>query len=236
VVGACFPAGYDRFGAFAHATGWQPFDSAGDSDLLDENFVEAVRWYTDLVREGVAIQPSDIGQGWTGGCFATDNVGVAIEGAWILGFLRNEAPNLQFGTTFMPIGPSGERGNFLYTVAYGINADSPNREEAIRVLEALTSPEAQQWVLEQGLAIPSRSELADNPFFDEGTPEAEANRIVFEGANEGNVLGFQFGNIGTDWMTPINAALGAIMTGQSDVDAALLQAQNELNNLIQRAR
>lgn len=236
VVGACFPAGYDRFGAFAHATGWQPFDEAGESDLLDENFVEAVRWYTDLVREGVAIQPSDIGQGWTGGCFATDNVGVAIEGAWILGFLRNEAPNLQFGTTFMPIGPSGERGNFLYTVAYGINADSPNREEAIRVLEALTSPEAQQWVLEQGLAIPSRSELADNPFFEEGTPEAEANRIVFEGANEGNVLGFQFGNIGTDWMTPINAALGAIMTGQSDVDAALLQAQNELNNLLQRAR
>jgi multiple sugar transport system substrate-binding protein len=236
VYGSCFPAGFDRFGAFAFASGWQPFDAEGNTNLLDPAFVEAVTWYTDLVREGVAIQPSDIGQGWTGGCFATDDVAIAIEGAWMLGFLRNEAPNLQYGTTFMPIGPSGERGNFLYTVAYGVNADSPNRAAALRVLEAITGPAAQQWVLEQGLAIPSRTALADNPFFLEGTPEAIANRVVFEGAADGNVLGFQFGNIGTDWMTPINDALVAIMTGQATIEAALTEAQRDLNALIERAR
>ncbi|MBW6455736.1 MAG: extracellular solute-binding protein [Trueperaceae bacterium] len=236
VYGTCFPAGFDRFGAFAFATGWQPFDADGATNLLDPAFIEAVTWYTDLVREGVAIQPSDIGQGWTGGCFATDDVAIAIEGAWMLGFLRNEAPNLQYGTTFMPIGPSGERGNFLYTVAYGINTDSPNRAAALRVLEAITGPAAQQWVLEQGLAIPSRTALADNPFFLEGTPEATANRVVFEGAADGNVLGFQFGNIGTDWMTPVNDALVAIMTGQATVDESLTEAQRDLNALIERAR
>ncbi|TVR85576.1 MAG: extracellular solute-binding protein [Trueperaceae bacterium] len=236
VYGACFPAGFDRFGAFAFATGWQTFDDGGATNLLDPAFVEAVTWYTDLVREGVAIQPSDIGQGWTGGCFATDNVAVAIEGAWMLGFLRNEAPNLQYGSTFMPIGPSGERGNFLYTVAYGINTDSPNRDAAVRVLEALTSPAAQQWVLEEGLAIPSRTELADNPFFLEETAEAQANATVFRGAADGNVLGFQFGNIGTDWMTPVNDALVAIMTGQASVDDALTEAQRDLNALLDRAR
>ncbi|MFU8887910.1 MAG: extracellular solute-binding protein [Trueperaceae bacterium] len=236
VYGTCFPAGFDRFGAFAFAAGWQPFDADGATNLLDPAFVEAVTWYTDLVREGVAIQPSDIGQGWTGGCFATDDVAIAIEGAWMLGFLRNEAPNLQYGTTFMPIGPSGERGNFLYTVAYGINTDSPNRAAALRVLEAITGPAAQQWVLEQGLAIPSRTALADNPFFLEGTPEAIANRVVFEGAADGNVLGFQFGNIGTDWMTPVNDALVAIMTGQATVDESLTEAQRDLNALIERAR
>jgi multiple sugar transport system substrate-binding protein len=236
VYGACFPAGYDRFGAFAYAAGWEPFDEAGRTDLLDPAFVEAVTWYTDLVREGVAVQPSDIGQGWTGGCFATDQVGVAIEGAWMLGFLRDEAPNLQYGTTFMPIGPSGERGNFLYTVAYGINTDSPNRDAAVRVLEAITSPDAQQWVLEQGLAIPSRTELADNPFFLEGTREAEANRVVFEGADDGHVLGFQFGRIGTEWMNPINTAMVDIMTGQATVEEALTEAQADLDAVIDRLR
>ena len=236
VYGACFPAAFERFGAFAFAAGWEPFDAAGASNLQDPAFVESVTWYTDLVREGVAIQPSDIGQGWTGGCFATDEVGVAIEGAWILGFLRNEAPNLQYGATFMPIGPSGERGNFLYTVAYGINTDSPHRDAALRVLEALTSPEAQQSVLEQGLAIPSRADLADNPFFLEGTPEANANAIVFQGADAGNVFGYQFGRIGTDWMAPVNAALSSIMTGQSTVEAALAEAQRDLDALIERAR
>jgi multiple sugar transport system substrate-binding protein len=236
VYGACFPADFARFGAFAYAAGWEPFDEAGQSNLQDPAFVEAVTWYTDLVREGVAIQPSDIGQGWSGGCLATDDVGVALEGAWILGFLRNEAPNLQYGATLMPIGPSGERGNFLYTVAWGINADSPHRDAAVRVLEALTSPEAQQWVLEQGLAIPSRVDLADNPYFLAGTPEADANAIVFQGGGDGNVLGFQFGRIGNDWMTPVNAALVSVMTGQSTVEEALAEAQRDLDALILRAR
>ncbi len=235
VYGICFPAGFDRFGAFAYATGWQPFDAEGTTNLLDERFVEAVTWYTNLVREGTAVQPSDIGQGWTGGCFATDNVGVAIEGAWILGFLRDNAPNLQFGTTLMPIGPSGERGNFLFTVAWGINTDSANREAALKVLELMTSEKVQQFVLENGLAIPSRAALIDNPYFSQGTTESEANRIVFEGAADGNVIGFQFGNVGTDWIAPINNALSAIMTGQSDVQAALLQAQVEMDALIERA-
>ncbi len=236
VYGACFPAGFDRFGAFAYASGWQPFDADGRSNLQDPAFVEAVTWYTDLVREGVAIQPSDIGQGWTGGCLATDQVGVAFEGAWILGFLRDEAPNLQYGTTYMPVGPSGERGNFLYTVAYGVNSDSPNRDAAIKVLEALTSAEAQQWVLEEGLAIPSRSALADNPYFLEDSREAYANAVVFRGSSDGNVLGFQFGSVGTDWMSPINTALVSIMTGQASVGDALAAAQRDLDALVERAR
>ncbi len=236
VYGACFPASFDRFGAFAFAAGWEPFDAEGTTDLLDPAFVEAATWYAGLVEEGVAVQPADIGQGWTGGCFATDQVGVAMEGAWILGFLRNEAPNLQYGTTYMPIGPSGERGNFLYTVAYGVNTDSPNRDAAIRVLEALTSPEAQQWVLEQGLAIPSREALANNDFFLQDDPEAVANRIVFEGATEGHVYGFQFGDVGTDWMAPINAAMVEVLTGQAEVEEALTTAQADLDAVIERAR
>jgi multiple sugar transport system substrate-binding protein len=234
VTGACFPADYARFGAFAFGAGWQPFDAEGNSNVQDENFRTAVEWYTGLVTEGVAAQPTDIGADWGGACLATDNVGIAMEGAWILGFLRNEAPNLQYGTVKMPIGPSGERGNFIFTVAYGINADSPNQEAAVRVLEALTSEEAQNWVLEQGLAIPSRSAIAESPYFTEETPEALANKEVFEGAEDGNVFGYQFGSVGTDWMTPVNAALAAIMTGQKDIDTALADAQGELDALINR--
>lgn len=236
VYGACFPADFARMGAFAYSAGWQPFDEEGNTDLMDPAFREAFEWYTGLVEEGVAVQPSDIGAGWGGDCLATDNVGVAIEGAWILGFLRDAAPNLQFGTAPMPIGPSGERGNFLFTVAYGINAGTANQEAAVTVLEALTSDEAQQWVLEQGLAIPSRAALSDNPFFAEGTRESEANRVVFEGASDGNVLGYQFGAVGTDWFGPINNALTSVMTGQSDVDGALGTAQSEIDTLTERAR
>lgn len=235
VYGACFPADFARFGAFAYAAGWPPFDGES-TDLTSEAFVQATEWYTGLIEEGVVALPTALGQDWGGGCFATGNVGVAIEGAWLLTFLNANAPNLQYGSTFIPTGPSGERGNFLYTVAWGVNANSPEQEAALRVLEALTSEEAQQWVLEQGLAIPSREALADNPYFEQDAPAAQASSVIFQGATMGNVYGFQFGAVGTDFATPISTALTAIATGQAEVMPALEQAQGEVNALIERAQ
>ncbi len=236
VYGACIPADFARLGAFAYANGWTPFTEDGRVDLSDPAFVEAFEFYTGLVTEGLAVQPADIGAGWPGDCLAQERAGVAIEGAWIIGFLRDAAPNLPYGATLLPKSPTtGERGNFIYTVAWGVNADSPNRDAAVRVLEALTSPEAQQFILEEGLAIPSREALADNPYFQEESREAQGNLTVFQGASDGNVLGFQFGTVGTDYMGPLNNAATAVMTGQATVEEALAQAQQELDALLQRA-
>ena len=235
VYGACLPSDFARMGAFAYANGWEPFEEDGSVNLLDPAFVEAFDYYTGLVQEGVAVQPSDIGAGWPGDCLAKEQAGVAIEGAWMLGFLRDNAPNLPYGTTLMPMAPTGERGNFIYTVGWAINSDSENQEAAVKVLEALTSEETQQFILEQGLAIPSRASLADNPYFEEATAEAQANKTVFEGASAGEVKGFQFGAVGTDYMAPIANALNAVMTGQDETEAALQSAQEELNAAIERA-
>ena len=233
VYGAVFPAQFERFGAFAFANGFEIAED-GSANLLDPALVEAVEWYTGLVADGVAAQPSDFGQGWGGGAFGTENVGIAFEGAWLLGYLRDAAPNLEYGTTFIPRAPTGESGNFLYTVAYGVNTQTANMEAAIAVLEALTSPAAQQFVLEEGLAIPSREEMLASDYFDQDTPEAMANRVIFEGADHGNVYGFQFGEIGLDWLGPIDAALSEIMTGDASVEEALEQAQRELDELLSR--
>ena len=236
IYGACLNTDFARLGAFAFANGWEPFDAEGNTDLLDPAFTQAFDFYTGLVAEGTAVQSADIGAGWPGDCLAREQAAVAIEGAWILGFLRDNAPNLNYGATLLPISPTtGERGNFIFTVAWAINADSPNQEAAVAVLEALTSEEAQQFILEQGLAIPSRAALEDNPYFQEESAEAQANLTVFQGASEGNVLGFQFGSVGTDYMTPINNAMNAVMTGQADTQSALQQAQEEVNAIIERA-
>lgn len=237
VYGACIAADFARFGAFAYANGWTPFTADGSVNLSDSAFVEAFDFYTGLVTEGLAVQPADIGAGWPGDCLAQERAAVAIEGAWIIGFMRDAAPNMPYAATLLPKSPTtGERGNFIFTVAWGVNADSANRDAAVRVLEALTSPEAQQFILEQGLAIPSRSALSDNPYFQEDSREAQSNLTVFEGASDGHVLGFQFGNVGTDYMGPLNNAATAVMTGQATVEEALAQAQQEIDALLQRAR
>jgi multiple sugar transport system substrate-binding protein len=99
------------------------------------------------------------------------------------------------------------------------------KEAAQKVAELLTSEEAQQWVLEQGLAIPSRVALADNPYMQGDAPDQVTNRVVFEGLQDGNVEPFFFGDLGGAWMEPINTALNAVILGEQTVDEALAAAQ-----------
>jgi len=232
VAGIALAPEFARFGAIAYATGWEPFVD-GKTNLMDPAFKEAFKWYTGLKEKGLGVMPADVGQGWNGGALAVEKVAVAFEGAWILGFLRDEAPNLRYGATLLPKNPgTGQPGNLIYTVAWGINANSQNKDAAFKVLEALTSPAAQQWVLERGLAIPSRKALADNPYFEKDTPEAQANKIVFDGASTGYVKPFKFKEYGDKWMSPINIALSEVMSGQKTVDEALEIAQEQLDELM----
>lgn len=232
VTGLALAPEFARFGAFAYAAGWEPFVD-GKTNLMDPAFKEAFNWYTGLKEKGLGVMPADIGQGWGGGALSTEKVAAALEGAWILGFLRDNAPNLKYGATLLPKNPgTGQSGNFIYTVAWGINANSKNKDAAFEVMEALTSPTAQQWILERGLAIPSRKALADNPYFKKDTPEAQANEIVFLGASAGNVKPFKFKEYGGKWMDPINVALSEVMSGQKTVDEALEVAQEQLDELL----
>lgn len=231
VNGLCVVPDYARFAAFALGTGWEPFNAEGKT-VLDDNFRRAFEWYTGLPKAGAAVAAADVGQGWTGGCMVSELSAIAIEGAWIIGAIRDTAPNMNWGTVHIPKDPvSGMNGNLVFTVGWTVNADSKVKDAARKVADLLTSEKAQQWVLEQGLAIPSRAALADNAFLKGVRPEQVANRVVFEGLGDGNVEPFFFGDLGGAWMEPINTALNSVILGEADVDTALATAQARFDEL-----
>ncbi|MDB5046229.1 MAG: transporter substrate-binding protein [Deinococcus sp.] len=233
--GICLQPNFDRFGAFAYATGWNQFDSKGKTNLSDPRFAEAFNFYTGLAKNKVGITPSEVSEGWTGGCLKTGKVAVAIEGGWVVNFLRDNAPNLKFGTALMPKNnKTAKRGNFLYTVGWAINSGTKNKAAATKVLNILTSPAVQQYVLEQGLAIPSRSALGENAYFKKADAGAVNSRLVFQGASDGNVKAFTFGPQGPDWSKPINDALAAVLSGQKSSADALKKAQQDMNTFQNR--
>ena len=233
--GTCLTPNFDRFGAFAYATGWQQFGSNGRTNLADPRFAEAFNWYTGLARDKVGVTPSELSAGWGGDCLKSGKVAVVFEGGWIVNFLRDNAPNLRFGTALMPKNNrTGQRGNSLYTVGWAINAGTKNRAAAVKVLNLLTSAQAQQYVLEQGLAIPSRSSLTNNAYFKRTDPGAQNARFVFAGADDGNVRAFTFGPQGPDWAKPINEALAAVLSGQRSAADALRKAQTDMNTFQRR--
>lgn len=233
VSGICVMPDYARFAPFALATGWAPFNAEGKT-VLDENFERAFNFYTGLVTEDkVGILASDLGQGWGGGCFGTEETAIALEGNWISGYLRDKAPNLPYGTTLMPKDPkSSERGNLIFTVAWGVNADGKNIEATRKAVEILTSQEAQEWVLDSGLALPSRQALGDAAFFTQQTAESELAKHVFDGALYGHVAPYSFGDYGTAWMTPINEALNSVLLGQMSQKEAIAIAQKKYDAMM----
>ncbi|NRP75402.1 Cyclodextrin-binding protein [Ensifer psoraleae] len=232
VDGLCVVPEYARFGAFALSTGWSPLDSQGKT-VIDERFRRAFDFYTGLVESGAAVMAADAGQSWTGGCLASERAAIAIEGAWIISALRDGAPNMNLGTVRMPKDPkSGKRGNIVFTVGWSVNAASKVSKAAAKVAEFLTTEEAQQWVLEQGLALPSRTALADNPWLRGGQPEQMASRVVLEGLADDHVSPYFFGDVGGSWMQPINAALNSVFLGEADADAALASAQSAFDRML----
>ena len=61
VAGLALAPEFARFGAFAYATGWEPFVD-GKTNLMDPAFKEAFKWYTGLKEKGLGVMPADIGQ------------------------------------------------------------------------------------------------------------------------------------------------------------------------------
>ena len=232
--GTCFPAEYARFGAFAASTGWKPI-LAGGRTILDSRFKSAFTWYTGLIKKGFAVKPSQVNAGWGGDCIKSGKVATAFEGGWALGFLRDNAPNLKYGTALLPKDPaSGKRGNLIYTVAWAINAGTKNKAAAVKVLTALTSVEAQQFVLRSGLALPSRVSLQNDPYLKGTSAEQIAFKNVFAGATDGNAVSFAADKFGGDWNRPIDEALSAVMDGQKTVDQAIKDAQAGLDRVMKK--
>src|SRR5690606_31387609 len=87
VYGACIPADLARLCAFAYANDWTPFTEDVSIDLSDPAFFEAIEFCPDLVTEGLAVKSADIEAGWHGDFLAQKRACLAIEGAWIIGFL-----------------------------------------------------------------------------------------------------------------------------------------------------
>ena len=231
IAGVCLVPDYARFGPFALAAGWQPFDADGRT-VLDERFRRAFEFYTGMADSGAGVVAADVGEGWMGGCMSSEKAAVALEGAWMIAHLRDAAPSMVWSSTRMPRDPeTGDRGNLLFTVAWTVNSASTVADAAHELAEILTSEKAQQWVLEEGLAIPSRAALDDSPWLSGDAVAQVASRNAFEGTRDEAVTPYYFGEYGGAWMEPINSALNAVLLGEQDADEALGEAQDKLDRL-----
>ena len=162
----CLSPALDRGLAFIYAQGGSLLTEDNSAEAIDTPASKAaVQWYMDLVKNGQAMTPAQLGDGWCGEALGKGDVAIAFEGGWLKGALDKDFPDTKWAFAEMPAGSAG-KATISYTAAYAINPDSQNKDAAWVVLQYLTGPEGMAKWTNGGIAIPSRSDVPTPPGFE----------------------------------------------------------------------
>jgi len=118
----------------------------------------AMEFFVGLVTDGFAAQASDLDSGWPGEAFGKAKAAMTMEGNWIISYLKDQFPELNYGVVELPAGPAG-KATMAFTVCYGVPAGGANTEAAIKVIDFLTGPDGMKMWSDLGLAMPTRASL-----------------------------------------------------------------------------
>ena len=139
VVGLSFGAELAAAGGFMFANGGNIVnDDVSEMTLDTEENRAALQYLADMFGAGHAAKPADVEAGWGGEALGQGKAAMVIEGNWIVGFLADNFPDINWGAVEIPEGSAG-RGTYAFTVCYGVGTESAN-PDACRGRRSTTSP------------------------------------------------------------------------------------------------
>jgi multiple sugar transport system substrate-binding protein len=219
----CLSPGLDRGLAFIYAEGGALMNEDNTEAAIDTDASKAaVQSYLDLFKDGLGMSPSDLGDGWCGEALGKGDVAIAFEGGWLLGYMNDTFPDINWAFNEMPTGSTGSKATITFTAAYGIGPDSENPDAAWVLMQYLTGPEGMAKWTEGGIAIPSRSDV----------PVPEGFEVIVKGADyakpgSGFVKGFN------DIQTAFNNAFLAEVTNKTySADAVVSATKTKIDEVL----
>ncbi len=223
---ALAPDTADRFLPLAAMFGARLFDAEGKCAIASPEGIRAMEFYAGLkLQDHAAIFPSEVGSTWSGDVFGRGDAAMAFEGSWLTPYLQTTFPDLPYGVSQLPKGPAG-RSNFLFTVAYVIPQSSTQATAAWKLIEFLTSPEAQAQVT---FALPSRRAISEA--YVSAHPEY---RPILEAAAYAQP--YDFGPQGPRIVERLGFALQEVLLGVKSPAKALEEAARDIDRLIAREK
>ncbi len=229
VYGAALPADGSRWGAFLFANGGQMLSANGKTAAFNNAAgLSAASFYTSFEANKTGVQPSDIGASWDGEAFGKQEVAMTFEGGWMIPFMTSTYPNVQYGIAPLPKAPNGQRGNLLYTNAWGAYSGTKHPDAAWKLIEYMTSATYQKQVLDDGFALPSIQSLANDPYFTQNP----GVKVLQDGAAYGHAD--FYGAADAEVHSQVANALQSVMLGKASVSSAFNTAAQNVNAWIQQ--
>jgi multiple sugar transport system substrate-binding protein len=211
------------------AAGSKILPANGNEDALTgEGVKDVLEAFKEMWNEGLIPKnaQADNGANFTSE-FMTGKIGVQGTGGFLLSELKKNAPNLDFGVTFLPGAKEGQASSFVGGDVVAIPVGSKHLELAKKFIAWELTDEAQLEGLAKNNILPSRPALADNKYF------AADPRVV----TTAKALGigyvpwvYHFADMVNSDSSPwINMFQRAIFDG--DVDGAIAEARQKMKEI-----
>jgi multiple sugar transport system substrate-binding protein len=160
VYGLVLPADAARWGAFLYQAGGHFLDSSGKMDVNTPEAKQALDFYLGLISDGEATTPDKVDSGWPGEAFGKQKAAMVIEGNWIVPFLKQSYPDVQWGLAELPAGK--KKATLAFTVCYAVPKTAKDPTASWGLVNALTNKAGMQQWTDLGLAMPTRKSLRDH--------------------------------------------------------------------------
>jgi multiple sugar transport system substrate-binding protein len=149
------------------ASGAKILPRNGDEEPLNGAGVkEVLQLFRDMWTEGLIPKSAqaDNGSNFVAN-FKTGKIGVQGAGGFLISDLKKDAPNLDFGVTFLPGAKEGEASAFVGGDVVAIPKGSKHADIALQFIKWELTDEGQLEGLAKNNILPSRVDLADNKYF-----------------------------------------------------------------------
>ncbi|MED1201823.1 ABC transporter substrate-binding protein [Heyndrickxia acidicola] len=199
------------------------YDATNNKVTLDDpSNKPGLQYFLDNVKNKNIVVPKDLGGDWAGVPFSQGKVAMALEGAWIIPFMTQSAPNMKYGITDFPTA-NGKSSNVTYTVSYSMAKSTQHPKEAAKLLFFMTGKDAEKMTAESGLAIPSRTSQQDVFLSKNPSYKAFVNGVA-------NATPYQYGTYGQNFVDAINKATEAGALQGLSTSKVLSQAQQTVQS------
>jgi len=172
VTGLITPLELPRFLPFLYQAGGSFMDEEGNVTFDSDETRAALDFYASFSLNGVGGAPSVVDAGWGGEAFGEGRAGMAMEGNWVINFLLENYPELNWGVTELPAGPAG-KATMAFTVCYGVAADNENPEASWQLVNFLTGEAGQNRAAEVSFGPMPTRQTSAQAYLDTWTPRAE---------------------------------------------------------------
>jgi multiple sugar transport system substrate-binding protein len=161
IIGLVTPLELPRFLPFLYQAGGAFLDDMGNLVFDSDETRAGIQEYVDFSLNGTGGAPSVVDAGWGGEAFGIGRAAMAMEGNWVINFLLENYPELNWGVTEMPAGPVGQ-ATMAFTVCFGVAADNDAAEASWQLVNFLTGEEGQGRAAEVSFGpMPSRASSAE---------------------------------------------------------------------------